>query len=266
MAVPLPGSHFVRNLIGGRALLFQLIRRDFEQRYVGSAAGWLWGLIHPLVMLLSWTFVFQYCLRQEAPQGGPYPLYLMAGYLPWYLFQETVLRSAGSLVEQSNLITKTVFPSEIIPLSIFFSTLVNHLLTLALVLAAIIWTNGGLSLNLLVLPVYMLLAGMLAVGLGWIFSSLQVYLRDTAQALSVFLTLWFWMTPIFVSETSYRDFQFLQQWNPMAFLVRAYRSLLVNGVRPDWHELVILGLFSATVFLLGGLFFRHLKRGFADVL
>src|SRR3981081_4374617 len=101
----IPGKHFFRNLIERRALLYQLVRRDFDQRFVGSAAGWLWGVIHPLVLLLSWPFVFQICLHTPLPAGEVtenYTMFLFCGFLPWLLFQETVLRSASSLVEQSN--------------------------------------------------------------------------------------------------------------------------------------------------------------------
>ena len=96
-----------------RGLIFQLVRRDFEQRFVGSAAGWLWGIIHPLVLLVCWTFVFSFCLKMTVPPGRghqSYALYLFAGMLPWLLFSETVQRSSNSLLEHANLITKTVFP------------------------------------------------------------------------------------------------------------------------------------------------------------
>src|SRR5215831_2848285 len=96
-----PGSLFLRNLVERRGLLFQLVRRDFEQRFVGSAIGWIWGLIHPLVLLVSWIFVFQICLRMKL-QGQPtnnYALFLFAGMLPWLLFNDTVQRSASSLLD-----------------------------------------------------------------------------------------------------------------------------------------------------------------------
>lgn len=247
-----------------------MIRRDFEQRYVGSVAGWIWGLIHPLVLLLSWTFVFQICLQITLPRGEVtqnYTLFLMAGYLPWFLFQETVQRSAGCLVENANLITKTLFPSEIIPIAIFFSTLINHLFTLALVLGAIWLWQDFVSPLVLLLPLYMLLIGLFAVGIGWIVSSLHVYLRDTAQIVSVILTLWFWLTPIFINEEQYPpEVRFLLRWNPLAYLVRAYRDRLLSPLPPSFNDLVTLAAFSACAFVAGGLFFRQLKRGFADVL
>lgn len=265
-----PGRLFLNNLIERRALIWQLVRRDFEQRYVGSAAGWLWGLIHPLVLLLSWTFVFQICMRNPPPPGAVtqnYTLYLMAGYLPWFLFQETVVRASNSLVDHASLITKTVFPSEVIPISIFFSSLINHLLTLSLVVGASLLWEGHISPVILMLPFYMFCVGLLAVGIGWVAAGLQVYVRDTAQVVGVMLTLWFWLTPIFVFEEQYPEqMKFLLQWNPLALFVRAYRDRILTSRLPSWEEVSGILLFSAGAFIVGGLFFRQLKRGFADVL
>src|SRR5262249_44259605 len=149
--------------------------------------------------------------------------------LPWLLFQETVLRSASSLLDNANLITKTVFPSEIVPVSIFLSSLINHLLALALVIAVVGFYNGHFSLWMLLLPIYMLLIGFFAIGVSWIVSSLQVYLRDTAQILSVVLTFWFWLTPIMIDEDRFPErLRFLLHINPLAFVVRAYRDRLLS--------------------------------------
>ncbi len=266
----IPGTHFLRNLVERRALLYQLVRRDFQQRFVGSAAGWLWGVIHPLVLLLSWTFVFQVCLRYPLPKDAltqNYTLFLFCGFLPWLLFQETVQRSAASLLEHSGLITKTMFPAEVVPLSIFLSSLIHHVIALALAIAAVLLVAGTFSPMVLFLPVYMLLVGMIAVGLGWIVSSLHVYLRDTAQVLTVILTLWFWVTPIFISEEQIpQKYRFLIAMNPLSFVVRAYRERLLSTRWPDFHELAIIAAYAVAFFLAGGLFFRQLKRGFADVL
>jgi lipopolysaccharide transport system permease protein len=266
----IPGTHFASNLIQRRTLLFQLVRRDFEQRFVGSAVGWLWAVIHPVVLLLSWTFVFQICLKMTLPANEVtqnYSLFLFCGFLPWLLFSETVTRSASSLLDNSNLITKTVFPSEIVPVSIFLSSLVSHLMALVLVIGVVGFYNGHFSLWMFSLPVYMLLVGLFAVGVGWIVSSLQVYLRDTAQVLSVLLTFWFWITPIFISEEMVpARFRFLLRGNPLAFVVRAYRDRLLSYRTPNLHEFAIVAAYAVTAFVIGGLFFRHLKRGFADVL
>src|SRR5579884_3185164 len=266
----LPGRFFVRNLIERRALVMQLVRRDFHQRFVGSAGGWLWGVIHPLVLLASWTFVFQICLHTQPPPGEVtqnYTLFLACGFLPWLLFQEAVTRSASSLVENANLITRTVFPAEVVPVSIFLSSLMNHLIALGLVIASIaIWTRQFNAWALFT-PVYMALLGLLAIGIGWVVAGLQVYLRDTAQVLSVIMTFWFWMTPIFIGEEKYpHRLRFLLKANPLFYLVRGYRDRLLSMRLPDARDVAELAAYSVGAFVIGGLVFRQLKRGFADVL
>jgi ABC-type polysaccharide/polyol phosphate export permease len=266
----LPGRHFVTNLIERRGLLAGLVKRDFETRYIGSVAGWLWGVIHPLVLLLVYTLVFSVILGQTPGAGEVtqnYPLYLFAGMLPWLLFNETVSRSTTALLEQATLITKTVFPSEVVPVAIFLSSLVSHLIAVGLAIAGAGIFLQKISPALVALPLMILLLGLFAIGLGWVTASLQVYLRDTAQVLTVALTLWFWATPIFISERRIRgNLRLLFEFNPLAPMVHAYRDVLLGGTWPRAHDLGLAAVWGITVFVAGGLFFRYMKRGFADVL
>jgi ABC-type polysaccharide/polyol phosphate export permease len=213
-------------------------------------------------------FVFQVCMRVPPPRGvSNYPLFIFAGMLPWLLFSETVQRSASSLLDSANLITKTVFPSEMIPVSVFLSTLMSHVLALVLMIAAsAVWINQ-ISLFLILLPIYFVVVGLLAVGLGWIVASLHVFLRDTAQVVSVLLIFWFWLTPIFITEKQFPPWaHFLLVANPLYYVVGAYRTILLGSGVPNLEDLAIATVYSAAVFIAGGLFFRHMKRGFADVL
>jgi lipopolysaccharide transport system permease protein len=269
MPVRLPGMMFLRVLRERRSLIYQMVRRDFEQRFVGSAAGWLWTLIHPLVLLVSWVFVFQFCLKVPPPPGAgdSYTLFLFCGYLPWMLFQETVQRSANSLVEQSSLITKTVFPAEIIPVTLFLSSLASHGCALLVAVAMVRGMTGHFSVLILLLPLYTALLGLFAVGIGWLAASLQVFLRDTAQLVVVLLTGWFWLTPIFIDESYFPPpARFLVKYNPLALVVKGYRQRLMTYELPQPQDLLTLAAVSLAVFFIGGMFFRHLKRGFADVL
>lgn len=266
----LPGKHFFRNLIERRALLYQLIRRDFERRFVGSAGGWLWTVIHPFVLLSSWTFVFHVCLQMTVPEGQGtrnYTLFLFCGYLPWMLFQDTVSRSTTSLLEAPNLITKTVFPSEMIPVAVFFSSLISHVLALAVGVAVVAIWGGGIGPGLLWLPLYMFLLALLGVGIGWIAAAFQVYLRDTAQAVLVLLTLWFWATPIFLTPEQVPErFRWVLRSNPLTVFVNAYRDLMLSVDWPNWREMAYAAALCFGAFVAGGLVFRQLKQGFADVL
>jgi lipopolysaccharide transport system permease protein len=266
----LPGTFFLRNLIGCRALIFQLFKRDFQQRYIGSAAGWIWGVIHPLVLLASYWFIFGYIMGTKPDKDiaqGNYALFLFAGMLPWMLFSETLSRSTSSMLDQANLITKTVFPSEIVPISIFLSAMVSHLLAVIMLFAAVALILHQVSFWLLLLPLFAAVLGLLAVGLSWISSSLQVYLRDTVQVVSVILIFWQWTTPIFLEETKFHGkVHLVVILNPITYVVRCYRNVLLSAGPPAMHDLMILSGVSLCAFVLGGLFFRHMKRGFADVL
>jgi ABC-type polysaccharide/polyol phosphate export permease len=268
----IPGRHFARNLIERRTLIAQLVRRDFEQRYVGSAVGWVWGAIHPMVLLASYYFIFQIVLKVQLPPGEvtkSYSMYIFCGFLPWLLFNDTVMRSASSMLDHANLITKTVFPAEVVPVSIFLSSLIHHLIALVLVIAcaAIFIKPEVVTLKVFLLPLYMFFIGLLGVGVGWFASSLHVYLRDTAQVLTVIMTLWFWATPIMIAESMLdAKSHKLMVLNPMSWIVHGYRYRMLSGEWPSWREIAVLAAYSSVVFVLGGLFFRHLKRGFADVL
>ena len=266
----LPGKFFFWNLINNRSLIYQLVRRDFEQRYIGSYIGWLWGVIHPLVLLGVYTFVFAYAFGMRLPQGevtDSYPLFLFAGMLPWLLFSETLQRSSSALTEYANLIKKTVFPAEIVPLGIFLSTWISHLLGLTLLVVVIGIRNQEISASLLLLPGYFFLLGLLSLGLAWIFSALNVYLRDTAQVLSVILTAWFWLTPIFLFEAQFpQPISDILRLNPMVYVVRGYRECILGGSIPSGADFLTLAAFAMISFVAGGLFFRHMKLGFADVL
>lgn len=251
-------------------LLYQLARRDFRQRYVGSVLGWLWGIVHPLVLLGVYTFLFRYAFGARLPSGEAtqsYPLFLLAGLLPWLLFSETLTRSAGSLPEHSALIKRSVFPSETIPASILASTWVGHLLALGAFLVAALVLGEPPGRTLLLLPAWMALLGLLTLGLAWILAALQVYLRDTAQVLRVVLTAWFWATPVFLPEAFFRErFASVLDWNPVRYAVLGYRSAILGGEPPSLSETAALVGFAVAVFLAGGLFFRRAKKGFPDVI
>jgi ABC-type polysaccharide/polyol phosphate export permease len=269
-----PGGPFVQILVRNHSLVYQLVRRDFELRYVGSVAGWLWGLIHPLVLLGVYTFVFVYAFGIKLPEGevtDNYPLFLFAGMLPWLLFSESLQRSASSLPEYANLIKKSIFPSEVVPLTILLSNLISHFLGLfLLIVGTAIWMQQ-VSWTMIVLPVYLALLGLLTLGLSWIAAGLHVYIRDTAQVLTVALTAWFWLTPIFLYESVLRDnfggkLGFLLLINPMVYVVRAYRSSVLGNELPSGADLAAMAAFAVVTFIAGGFFFRYAKRGFADVL
>jgi len=258
-----------RKLAANRNLLKNLVWRDLKHRYVGSMAGFLWSVIHPLVLLVSYTFVFTVILRQNlGPEFGTtnFPMFLFCGILPWLLFQDTVIRNCSAITDNATLITKTVIPAEILPISITISNLIHHLIGMAILLAALMLFYS-IHLSALWILLYMPMLLMLAQGLGWIVAGLQVFLRDTIQALQILMFLWFWFTPVFYpAELVPDNLRFLIDLNPIAVIVTGYRNSLLHLNQPGFGQIAVVLVISAAIFLLGGLIFRQTKPAFPDVL
>ncbi len=263
-------SNFLQKICIQRGLIRNFVMRDLQARYVGSFMGFFWSVIHPIVLLVSYTFVFSiiFGLRPHPESGTTsFPLFLFCSILPWLFFQETLQRSSTVLIENANLITKTLFPSEILPLVVMLSGLVNHLIGFAILLCILLFTLGKLSLYILFVPVYFLLLMLFTLGISWFISSLNVFVRDVSQVLSVVLTFWFWFTPIFYSTDRFPPkLLYLVRCNPLAHFVGGYRDCLLRMRMPDLEMLAILAAVSLLVFAAGGLFFRKIKREFVDVL
>ncbi len=266
-------SSFLRRIYVQRGLIRNFVVRDLRARYIGSLMGFFWSVIHPIVLLVSYTYVFMVVFHvRPLPETGTtsFPLFLFCSILPWLFFQDTLQRSSTILIDNSNLVTKTLFPTEILPLSVLLAAVVNHLIGFAILLCIIFYTLGKISIFILLVPVYFLVLMLFTLGLAWMVASLNVFVRDIAQVLNVVLTFWFWFTPIFYTPDQLKHFPprvlSLLEWNPLAPVVIAYRDCLLRMHMPNLKSLAILTIASFLVFAAGGLFFRHTKREFVDVL
>ncbi len=262
-------QNFLRKLLLQRNLLRNLVVRDLKSRYIGSLMGFFWAVIHPLMLLFTYTFVFSVVLRQKAlvkTGTDSFALFLFCGILPWLLFQDTVIRSVNMVIDYANLVKKTKFPVEMVPLSLFLANLVAHWIGLGILLLALAWSQG-LYGRVLLLPLLWIILFLFSLGLGWLVATLQVFLRDTAQVLQVVMTLWFWFTPIFYTLDMLPErLRPLAQFNPMSVVVDGYRACLLQGRSPDPAALLQGFLVSLAIFILGGAVFRVGKREFSDVL
>lgn len=260
---------FLRKLTANRNLLKNLIIRDLKQRYVGSVGGFIWSFVHPLVLLVCYTFVFSVVLQLRLdPEIGTesFAMFLFCGILPWLMFQDTVVRSCGAITDNAALVTKTVIPAEVLPIAITLSNLVHHLIGLAIVVVAL-WLFHGIHWSAFWVLLYLPVLIMLAQGLGWLVSSLNVFFRDTSQVINVLMIFWFWFTPVFYSADMIPDsFQSIVAVNPMATVITGYRNALLQHSQPNVEHILILLGWTLVAFLMGALFFRQSKPTFADVL
>jgi lipopolysaccharide transport system permease protein len=263
-------SNFLQKIYIQRSLIRNFVVRDLKARYIGSFMGLFWSVIHPIVLLVSYYFVFAmiFGLRPRPDTGTTnFALFLFCSILPWLFFQDAVQKSSTIIVDNANLVTKTLFPSEILPLVALLSGFINHLIGFAILLCIIFFTLGKVSVFILMIPVYVFLLMLFTLGLSWFVSSLNVFIRDAAQVLTVILTFWFWLTPIFYTPDMVPSYlSFLLRLNPLAHIVIGYRDCLLRMRMPDLGILAILAAVALAVFAAGGLFFRKTKREFVDVL
>jgi len=252
------------------ALIWNFVKRDQQARYKGSAIGLFWSVVHPLVMLVLYTYIFSSILkvRVGAAEGtGSFAIYLFCGMLPWNAFAEGVNRSTGIILDHSNLIKRTIFPSEILPIYPVVSGILTQLIGMVILLVALLVTAHPLHPLILVLPALLLFQFAMTVGLAWIVAGITVFVRDLGQIVGLVMTVWIFLTPIFYPPTLIPErLQFLLTANPMHALVEAYRSLILRGQFPSWGSLALLTSVALAIFLLGHWVFTRMQGAFADVI
>lgn len=268
-AFTLPVTSIWRN----RSLIRTLVRRDVLSRYTGSFGGAFWALLNPLMLMLTYFFVFGMVLQSrfgnDTSRSG-FAVYFLAGMLPWLAFSEAVGRAPFILVEHRGFIRKLVFPVETLPVNVVASGLVTEFFGVLLFVAALLIVRRGVPSTVVFLPALLIPQILLTAGICWFLSALGVFVRDLTQINGYLLTIWFFITPICYEEKNLdslpRAAQTLLTKNPLYILVRGYRSILLESKAPDWNSLAWLFAFSLAVFLFGHAWFYKLRKSFADLI
>ncbi len=284
-----------RSLKKNRRLLVDLVKRDLRGRYVGSSMGFFWSIVFPIINLFVYMFVFSLVLKTRWDPGQSakeVALLMLVGILIWQAFAETISRTTNTLVENQNLIQKVVFPSEVLPVALTISALINMLIGMVIALAAIAWfawvhpivpeplaagaakidvpvaRHIGFGVSLIALPFLMLAQTIFTVGLGYLFSALNLFLRDVYHLMGVALSVWMFMTPIFYPARLVKDadWEWVLWINPMYWLIDSYRHVLVYGQWPQRPVMGALFLVAFVVLLIGSSFFLRQKPRFPDLL
>lgn len=251
-------------------LILSLARRDLVGRYKGSVLGIIWAIVTPVVMIGMFTFLFAGVFGARfGPNSShwDYALYLFCGLLPWTMFQETLQRSATTIINHSNLVKRVLFPLETLPTAEALSSLGTQLFgTVALLIAALVLGHTP-SLPIIWLPALLIPQLVLALGAAWLVSSLGVFLRDIAQGITLLLTAWMYLTPIIYPESIVPErYRWFINLNPFTALIRSYRFIMLEGKPPDWTGLAYFSAFSLVVFAFGYWWFAKTRKNFADVI
>lgn len=260
---------FLNLIVQKRSLIWELAKRDIQAKYVGSILGIFWCLIHPLTMILVFWFVFGYGLRSQPVQDVPFTLWLIAGLAPWFLFSEIISESTTSITANAHLIKKIVFPSQILPLVKVVSSFFNHLIFITIFIALAVLKHTLLPWYVWQCLYFYFCVLCLSLGISWLTSSINVFIRDTNQFVQLILQILFWGTPI-VWDISImpEGAKTILALNPMYYIVHGYRMSLIYG-QPFWQEkelTVHFWIITLVILFVGATVFRKLKPHFDDVL
>lgn len=255
-----------------RELLYFMVWRDVKVRYKQTALGVLWVILQPLLSTLVFTVIFGILL--EVPSNGlPYPIFAYAGLLPWQYFAGALTRTSTNLVDNANLITKVYFPRLTIPLSGVLSGLVDFAVGFLLLAVLMALYRVPLTPAVLLLPFFLLLAMITALGFGLWLSALNVRYRDIKQLVPFIVQLWMYLTPVIWPVTIIPEqYRPLLALNPMTGVVSGFRWALlgdasaVTGMQAPVALFVVSVLIAVGVLISGLFFFRSTERTFADII
>jgi lipopolysaccharide transport system permease protein len=264
-------SGFFRSIIAHRQLILRLARREVTQRFQGSTLGVAWMILTPLLTAAVFTFVFSavFQTRWGGTQTGPFDfaILLLVGLAIHGIFAEAVGRAPLLIVGQASYVTKVVFPIEILPVVAVVSSLVNAVITVAIVVVGQLLLNGVLHWTVILWPLVIAPYLIFVSALVLFFAACGVFLRDLSQIVTLLVTCTLFLTPIFYPLDAVPGaFRTLMRLNPLTSIVEQSRTVIVFGGTPDFVSLSLYTLCALISLGLAFWLFQRLRPGFADVL
>jgi lipopolysaccharide transport system permease protein len=262
--------HLIRSLWAYRGFILGSVKREFQNKYQNSMLGALWNVLNPLAMIVVYTVIFTQVMRAKLPgvdSSFGYSIYLCAGVLTWGLFAEITTRSQNSFLDNANLLKKINFPRLCLPVIVIFNALLNFAIVFGLFTVFLVVSGsfpGWAYISLIPLLVLIII---FAVGLGMVLGVLNVFFRDVGQAFGIFISFWFWLTPIvYPINILPKVGQDLMMYNPLAPLLGAVQNVLVQGLWPNWMNLIYPALLGLILCMLGWRLFKKHSGEMVDEL
>lgn len=247
-----------------RELIFFLSWRDIMVRYKQTTLGIAWAVLQPVFTMVVFS-VFFGRLAGMPSDGLPYPIFVYCALLPWQLFAYSLTESSNSLVANQQLITKVYFPRLVIPLSAVLASLVDFVIAFVLLIGMIWYYHIIPTQALWTLPLFVLLAVSLALGVGLWLSALNVRYRDVRYTLPFLTQVWLFATPIaYPSSLVPEPWRVLYGINPMAGVVEGFRWALLGTGKAPGNMLTVSVLVTLVILVSGLYYFRRMERTFAD--
>jgi lipopolysaccharide transport system permease protein len=254
-----------RELREYRELLYFLTWRDIQVRYKQTAIGVAWAVLQPLLTMLVFTLFFGH-LGKIPSDGVPYAMFALTGLVPWSFFSNGLTQIANSVVDNAQLITRVYFPRLIVPLASVLSRLIDFALAFLVLMGFLLIFEISLTAKVFLLPLFVLLALIVALGIGLWFSALNVQFRDVKYVVPFLTQLWLFLTPVvYPSSMLPASWRAVYAINPMVGVIEGFRwSLLDVDTAPG--AMIFVSTVAALAVLASGLYyFRRVERGFADI-
>ncbi len=260
----------LRAIFNHRALVKSLVQREFRSRSARAIWGNAWLVIQPAVMIFVYTVIFGQVMRARLPgvdDSLAYGVFLCSGIITWNFFTDIVTRCQTLFVDHADLLKTLQFPRSVLPFSMIVSASINFLIVFALFLALLAvlgrWPGAVLLATVPLLGVQVLLA----LGLGILTGTLNVFFRDVGQIVGVVTQIWFWLTPIVYSiNVIPESIRPLFQMNPMYSIMQGYQQIIMAGVMPDWFSILPTALFALSWAMIGWAVFMQLSPDLVDEL
>lgn len=238
-------------------LLSQLVSRDFKVKYKRSVLGIVWSLLYPVLMMAVMAIVFSNVFKMSTPNVS-YIAYLMIGLTYFNYYSEASNLAMSSVVGNFSLINKVYIPKYIFPISKCLFVGINFLLTLIPLYAVILLTGTGLNWWHFLLPFSFVCLFIFTIGMGFILSTVSVFLRDMFYIYGIIITVWTYLTPIMydISTISNEVLMFLMKLNPLYQFINFARSIILYGNCPTIGQFAGCFVSALTVFLIGVIVFK----------
>lgn len=244
-------NNLIYNFRKYKFLMSQLVIRDFKVKYKRSVLGVLWSLLYPVLTMAVMALVFTNVFKFSTP-GVNYLVYLMSGLVLFNYFSEASNLALSSVVANFSLINKVYMPKYIFPLTKCLFVGINFLLTLIPLYAIIFLTGTGVNIYHLLLPYVFVCLFLFTVGMGFVLSTISVFMRDMFYIYGVIITLWTYLTPIMYDVSIIPEkFQIFMKLNPMYWFLDFARQIILYNQCPGLHNFIYCAIFGVGFLFLG---------------
>ena len=251
-----------KNLYQYRELLKTNVKKEIRGKYKGSFLGVLWSFLNPLLMVLVYALVFSVILKQDIPN---YVIFLIVGVIPWNFFTTVIMQGTNCIWINGGIIKKVYFPREILPVSVVLAGLENFLISCVIIFIFVLFSGMGFSIHLVWLPLIAILQTLFSLGLLFILSAVDVYVRDVEYLMNFLISLLFYATPIVYTVDLFPEsVRWILYLNPMTHFIVAYRSIFYYQTAPSLMSILYISLFAVFFLVFGYMIFRKLEKGFAE--